>query len=93
MTELLDSLKSAVSDRYTIERELGRGGVATVYLAHDFKLNRKVALRVLSPEGAILSDQIKSLDWRARSASRLTRVPPHVMNEITARIPALVDPE
>jgi eukaryotic-like serine/threonine-protein kinase len=37
-------------DRYTIERELGRGGMATVYLATDLKLHRQVALKVLRPE-------------------------------------------
>src|SRR3954464_9041498 len=44
------ALSAAVADRYRIERELGRGGMATVYLAHDLKHDRKVALKVLSPE-------------------------------------------
>ncbi len=39
-----------MSDRYTIERELGRGGMATVYLAHDLKHDRDVAIKVLKPE-------------------------------------------
>jgi serine/threonine protein kinase/dipeptidyl aminopeptidase/acylaminoacyl peptidase len=43
-------LVSALRDRYVIERELGAGGMATVYLAHDVKHNRKVALKVLRPE-------------------------------------------
>jgi serine/threonine protein kinase/tetratricopeptide (TPR) repeat protein len=47
---VLNRLNSAVSDRYSIERELGSGGMATVYLAHDSKLNRAVAFKVLSPE-------------------------------------------
>jgi serine/threonine-protein kinase len=38
---------SDLSDRYTIERELGRGGMAIVYLAEDLKHQRKVALKVL----------------------------------------------
>ena len=50
MTALLDRLKTALSDRYTIEQELGSGGMATVYLAEDLKLHRKVALKVLRPE-------------------------------------------
>ncbi len=43
-------LTQAISDRYTIERELGAGGMATVYLAHDIKHDRKVAVKVLRPE-------------------------------------------
>jgi len=41
---------AALADRYRIERELGAGGMATVYLAHDVRHNRKVALKVLRPE-------------------------------------------
>ena len=43
-------LTTALSDRYRIERELGAGGMATVYLAHDLKHDRKVAIKVLRPE-------------------------------------------
>ncbi len=46
----LDRLTTALSDRYKIERELGAGGMATVYLAHDLKHDRKVAVKVLRPE-------------------------------------------
>lgn len=44
-----DALSAASADRYRIERELGHGGMATVYLAHDVKHDRKVALKVLAP--------------------------------------------
>ncbi len=44
------TLSSALADRYRIERELGQGGMATVYLAHDLKHERKVAIKVLKPE-------------------------------------------
>src|SRR5687768_3203565 len=50
MSDALDRLASALADRYRIERELGQGGMATVYLAHDLKHDRKVALKVLKPE-------------------------------------------
>src|SRR5688572_202829 len=43
-------LEDAISGSYRIDRELGRGGMATVYLAHDVRHNRKVALKVLHPE-------------------------------------------
>lgn len=43
-------LNAALSGRYTIERELGAGGMATVYLAHDVRHDRKVARKVLRPE-------------------------------------------
>jgi serine/threonine-protein kinase len=54
MPEVTEQLKTALADRYVIERELGEGGMATVYLAHDVKHNRKVALKVLKPELAAL---------------------------------------
>jgi len=50
MSEPLARLTAALSDRYRIERELGAGGMATVYLAEDLKHDRKVALKVLRPE-------------------------------------------
>src|SRR3989454_9609197 len=43
-------LQAALADRYALERELGRGGMATVYLAQDLKHHRKVAIKVLKPE-------------------------------------------
>ena len=50
MSDVLGRLSAALSDRYRIERELGQGGMATVYLALDLKHDRKVALKVLKPE-------------------------------------------
>ena len=47
-------LNAALEGRYAIERELGEGGMATVYLADDIKHNRKVALKVLKPELAAI---------------------------------------
>jgi serine/threonine-protein kinase len=54
----LERLKAALSDRYRIERPIGSGGMATVYLAEDRKHRRKVAVKVLRPElGASLGAQ------------------------------------
>src|SRR6267378_1651799 len=49
MSNPLAALQAALSDRYLIERELGHGGMATVYLARDLKHRRSVALKVLNP--------------------------------------------
>ena len=45
-----EALRTALADRYRIERELGQGGMATVYLAEDLKHHRKVAVKVLRPD-------------------------------------------
>ena len=50
MTDALSALSAALADRYRLERELGHGGMATVYLAQDLKHDRAVALKVLKPE-------------------------------------------
>jgi len=49
----IDSLSSALAERYRIQRELGSGGMATVYLAEDLKHQREVALKILHPELAV----------------------------------------
>ena len=54
MSEITSRLTAALADRYTIDRELGEGGMATVYLAHAIKHVRKVAIKVLRPRGSIL---------------------------------------
>src|SRR3954463_3984609 len=55
MNDQLDRLGTALAGRYRLERELGRGGMATVYLADDLKHGRKVAIKVLRPElGSLL---------------------------------------
>jgi Tol biopolymer transport system component/tRNA A-37 threonylcarbamoyl transferase component Bud32 len=53
--DVVATLKTALAGRYELEREIGAGGMATVYLARDVKHNRRVALKVLKPElGAVL---------------------------------------
>jgi serine/threonine-protein kinase len=50
VTEIIDKVRAAFAESYAIEREVGQGGMATVYLARDLKHNRQVALKVLRPE-------------------------------------------
>ncbi len=50
MSDLVARLNAALEGRYRIERQLGEGGMATVYLADELKHERKVALKVLKPE-------------------------------------------
>src|SRR5256886_3442969 len=50
MADLSERVRASLAGRYTVERELGRGGMATVYLARDLKHDRPVALKVLRPE-------------------------------------------
>jgi serine/threonine protein kinase/tetratricopeptide (TPR) repeat protein len=58
MVEGFARLTAALADRYRIERELGAGGMATVYLAHDIRHGRQVAIKVLRPElSAVLGAQ------------------------------------
>jgi serine/threonine-protein kinase len=71
-----ERLRSALSDRYRIEREVGSGGMATVYLATDLKHNRKVAVKALRPDlGEALEVQrfLREIDI----AARLTH--PHIL--------------
>jgi serine/threonine-protein kinase len=53
VSDLSDQLAAALAGRYRVERELGRGGMATVFLADDLRHRRRVAIKVLSPELAV----------------------------------------
>jgi eukaryotic-like serine/threonine-protein kinase len=75
-TDALNRLQAALAARYRIERELGRGGMATVYLAHDLKHDRPVALKVLHPELAASLGPERFLH-EIRIAARLQH--PHVL--------------
>jgi serine/threonine protein kinase len=90
MTDELERLQTALADRYTLQRQLGRGGMATVYLAEDLKHLRPVALKVLKREfAAILGPErfLREIGLAARlahphilplldSGEARTRVPP-----------------
>jgi tRNA A-37 threonylcarbamoyl transferase component Bud32/TolB-like protein len=76
VADLLDRLKTALSDRYTIERELGAGGMATVYLAQDLKHERQVAVKVLRPELAAALGSDRFLQ-EVKIAANLTH--PHIL--------------
>ena len=71
MNDSAARLTAALADRYRIERELGAGGMATVYLAEDLRHHRKVALKVLRPElaAAMGSDRFaREIEVAARLA-------------------------
>src|SRR5262245_31089811 len=71
MSEIAERLTAALADRYRVERELGAGGMATVYLAHDLRHDRKVAIKVLRPELAESLGRERFLR-EIRLAARLT---------------------
>ena len=71
----VDRLTTALADRYRVDRELGAGGMATVYLAHDLKHDRDVAIKVLHPDlGAALGERFLS---EIRTTARLQH--PHIL--------------
>ncbi len=74
---LLETVQKALTDRYTIEREIGRGGMATVYLAQDRKHDRQVAVKVLHPELAASLGSDRFLR-EIKVAARLSH--PHIVS-------------
>lgn len=72
----MQRLKNAIADRYVIERELGHGGMATVYLARDLRHNRQVAVKVLRPELTVAVGAERFLR-EIEIAARLTH--PHIL--------------
>src|SRR5689334_25339170 len=78
------SFQEALAGHYALERELGRGGMAVVYLARDVRLDRPVAIKLLPPELAA-QDRLRDRFLReARTAARLSHpyiVPIHAVDE------------
>lgn len=84
-TALRFALQEAVVGRYSIERELGRGGMGIVYLARDVRLDRPVALKLLPPERASVASVRERFLHEARMAARLSHpniVPIHAVEEM-----------
>jgi serine/threonine protein kinase len=76
MAEITERLSAALADRYRIERRLGEGGMATVYLAEDLKHDRKVALKVLRPELGVVLGADRFLQ-EIKTTARLQH--PHIL--------------
>src|SRR6188768_290196 len=78
------SFQSAVAGRYSLERELGRGGMGVVYLAREVRLDRPVAIKLLPPELAAQERLRDRFLREARTAARLSHpyiVPIHAVDE------------
>ena len=75
--EQLTSVQAALTERYTVECEIGRGGMATVYLANDLKHHRRVAIKVLRPDIAAALGPERFLR-EIETAARLNH--PHVLS-------------
>jgi eukaryotic-like serine/threonine-protein kinase len=78
------AFQEAVAGRYSLERELGRGGMGVVYLARDVRLDRLVAIKLLPPEFAAQSTLRERFLREARTAARLSHpyiVPIHAVDE------------
>jgi serine/threonine-protein kinase len=74
--DAFERLRDALRDRYLIERELGRGGMATVYLAHDLKHDRPIALKILNLELATTPGP-ERFQREIRTTARLQH--PHIL--------------
>jgi serine/threonine-protein kinase len=78
------ALQRALAGRFSIERELGRGGMGIVYLARDVRLERPVAIKLLAPELAARDDMRRRFLSEARAAARCFHphiVPVHAVEE------------
>lgn len=75
--QTLQQLQDAIGDRYALERELGRGGMGTVWLARDLRLDRPVAIKVLNEELAASREARDRFIREARTAARLAH--PHIV--------------
>jgi serine/threonine protein kinase len=81
--ELLERLRAATLGDYEILGELGRGGMATVYLAHEISLDRKVAIKVMSPAMVHGAGMVERFKREARTAANLSH--PNIIPIYTVR--------
>src|SRR5216110_2405579 len=82
--QLFLAFQEAVAGRYSLERELGRGGMGVVYLAREVRLDRLVAIKLLPPELAAHAKLRERFVREARTAARLSHpyiVPIHAVDE------------
>ncbi|MDH5283650.1 MAG: Ig-like domain-containing protein, partial [Gemmatimonadota bacterium] len=84
MEEVVELVKKATIGEYEILKELGRGGMASVYLAHDIALDRKVAIKVMSPALLLMGEGMSERFRReARTAANLSH--PHIIPIYTVK--------
>ncbi|MDH5197393.1 MAG: protein kinase, partial [Gemmatimonadota bacterium] len=76
-SEILEPLRKATAGDYDIAGELGRGGMATVFLAHDIALDRKVAIKVMTPSLVTGAGMVERFKREARTAASLSH--PHII--------------
>ena len=91
MTESTERLATAIADRYRIERELGQGGMATVYLAQDLKHDRDVALKVLHRARRVAGPPAFPSGNPARRGAQPSAHPAAVRLGGSGRVPLLRD--
>src|SRR6266704_430919 len=81
---LLDALRKATLGEYEIQAELGHGGMATVYLAHELALDRKVAIKMLAPALLLMGEgMVERFKREARTVAALTH--PHIIPIYTVK--------
>ncbi len=88
-SSLADRLSNALADSYTLEAEIGRGGMGVVFSARDVKLKRRVAIKVLPPELAFRGEIRTRFLREAETAARLAHpniVPIHAVGEANALV-------
>jgi eukaryotic-like serine/threonine-protein kinase len=83
MADVPEPLVHALRHQYVVERELGRGGMAVVYMAHDLKHDRPVAVKVLHPSLAATLGSARFLS-EIRIAARLQH--PHIFGSRLRRV-------